>query len=120
MNLTAELQYLHDKLAKVDLVRLNLYFLPTLRAFIKSNGTHMGQLHGVRVELSNMQDEAVKNRFGKEVAAVCKDIDITWAAYDFFYATTIIHNAIGTKQEANVAKYQGVRLAKAKKVLDLL
>jgi hypothetical protein len=42
------------------------------------------------------------------------------AAHDFFYATMITYNAIGTKQEASVAKYQGVRLAKAKKVLDLL
>lgn len=120
MNLTAELQYLHDKLAKVDLVRLNLYFLPALRGFIKTNGTLTGFQHDIQFELSKMQDEAVINRYGKEISAMCNDIDITRAAHDFFYGTMITHNAVGTKQEANVAKHQGIRIAKAKKVLDLL
>ena len=120
MDLKTELQYLHDKLENIDLFRLNFHFLPALRGLINTNGVHAGFTHDVKVELSKIQDEAVINRFGKEPAAVYRDIDITRAAHDFFYATVITYRAIGTKQESSVAKYQGVRLAKAKIILDSL
>jgi hypothetical protein len=120
MNLTAELQYLYDKIVKVDIIRHDIYLLNSLRGFINSGCNHQGFRHDIEVSLGKVQDEAVKNRYGKELIAQCKDIDISHAAHDFFYGTMIVYQAIGTKQEANVAKYQGVRIAKAKKVLDLL
>lgn len=120
MNFAAELQYLYDKIVKVDIIRHDIYLLNSLRAFINSGCNHQGFLRDIQVSLGKVQDEAVKNRYGKELIAQCKDIDITRSAHDFFYGTMIINNAVGTKQEANVAKYQGVRIAKAKKVLDLL
>lgn len=120
MNLTSELQYLHDKIANVDVVKLNLYLLNALRLLIKSGGTHRGAQHDVQGELGRCQEEARINRYGKAIEAQCKDIDILYCANEFYYATMLTHNAIGTKQEASVAKHQGVRIAKAKKVLDLL
>ena len=120
MNLKAELQYLHDKICKVDIVRLDIYLLNSLRGFINSNCGHLGFKHDLEGSLGEVQEEARTNRYGKEIAAVCKDLDILYCANEFYYATMLINNAIGTKQEANVAKHQGLRIAKAKKVLDLL
>jgi hypothetical protein len=120
MNLAAELQYLYDKIVKVDIVRHDIYLLNSLRSFINSRCEHQGHRHDVEVSLRKIQDEARINRYGKEITAQCKDIDIAYYTNEFYHATMLINNAVGTKQEANVAKYQGVRIAKAKKVLDLL
>ena len=120
MNLAAELQYLHDKLANVDIIKSNLYLLPSLRGFIKSGCKHEGFKFDIQSSLGRVQDEAVVNRYGKELKAHQSDIDITYSAHDFFYGTMLTYNAIGTKQEANVAKFQSARIKKAKSVLDLL
>jgi hypothetical protein len=120
MNLKAELQYLHDKIAKVDVVKQNLHLLPALSLLIKNGQPHRGAQHGVETELGRCQEEARTNRYGKEIAAVCKDLDILYCANEFYYATMITHNAIGTPLADKVAKNQEVRIAKAKKVLDLL
>lgn len=120
MNLKTELQYLHDKLATVDVVKLNLYLLPGLRMFINTDCTHRGARHNVETELGRCQEEARINRYGKCMEAQLKDLDILYCANEFYYATMITHNAIGTKQEVNVAKHQSNRIEKAKKVLDLL
>lgn len=120
MNLKAELQYLYDKLAGVDVVKLDLYLLNSLRGFINSGCTHQGFRYDLEQSLGKCQEEARINRYGKEMSAQIKDLDILYCANEFYYATMLTHNAIGTKQEANVAKHQGVRIAKARKVLDLL
>ncbi len=120
MNLKAELQYLYDKIAKVDVVRLDIYLLNSLRGFINSNCGHPGFKHDLEWSLGKCQEEARVNRWGKDIHAQCKDMDILYCANEFYYATMLAHNAIGTKQEANVAKHQGVRIEKARKVLDLL
>jgi hypothetical protein len=120
MNLKAELQYLHDKIAKVDVVKLNLYLLPALRLIIKNGRPQRWAQHDVEKELGRCQDEARVNRYGKEMAAQIKDLDILYCANEFYYATMITHNAIGTPLADKVAKNQEVRIAKAKKVLDLL
>ena len=119
MNLVAELQYLYDKLAKVDVAKSNHYLLDGLRLLI-SQPNHIGYRHGFEYELDHCQEVARINRHGKCIELQCKDIDIFHYASEFYYATMLTYIAIGTKQEANVAKNQGVRIEKAKKVLDLL
>lgn len=120
MNLTTELQYLYDKIAKVDVVRLDIYLLNSLRGFIKSGCGHSGFKHDLEWSLGKCQEEARVNRYGKEMAAQLNDLDILYCANEFYYATMLTHNAIGTKNADLIAKHQGVRIAKAKKVLDLL
>lgn len=120
MNLTTELQYLHDKLVKVDVARLDIYLLNSLRGYIKSGCGHPGFKHDFEWSLGKCQEEARVNRYGKEMFAQVKDLDIFYCANEFYYATMLTHNAIGTKNQDIIAKNQSVRIVKAKKVLDIL
>lgn len=52
MNFKEELQYLYDKIQSVDIVRLDIYFLNSLRGFINSNCTHQGFKHDLELTLN--------------------------------------------------------------------
>lgn len=116
----SELNYLHDKLRNVDIVKLNLYLLPSIRGYIISGCVHQGCKHGIEYELMKIADDARTNRYGKCFESHLKDIDITMAANDFYDATLISCNVVGTKNELKVIKFQEPKIIKAKKVLDLL
>lgn len=120
MILKDELQYLHDKLTKVEQTQSLMLVLHSLRAYIKNGAINDGFRHDLQLHLGKCQEDARINRYKKDIHAQCKDIDIMYCANEFYYAVMLTLNAVGTKQEANVAKFQGQRIEKAKKVLDLL
>lgn len=120
MNLTENLQYLHDQLSKVEGTNKHILLIHSLRAFIKNGFISHGYYHDAAQYAAACTDEVRINKAKKPLAEVCAKLDLYMAVEEYLHATVISVNAAGTKQANKVVAFQEKRIVRAKKVLDLL